>query len=296
MNHCSVVSCLNRKRDKQFKFFYFPSDPDICSQWVEFCHCPEISDRLLNNGPYGLSKFVICSEHFDPSIVCDVVQRKNAFPTSAVPYRIGKTHMTKRMLLENGFDVEQSGPQERSCGEESLDDVVLVEMLDSEDQDQESNEDDPNFEFIRMKSDDQQFEFEDGFKQEFVESDEKVTEPHSELTSSDVQESEDVADLKECKYCSQFKPRYNYEVAKNKNLEEHIQQNKKKFAEATTKLQKLHDRLTLRKIKRNKLRKMYQELKVRFKRKTTAQEIEATNPPESEEGSASDDESTEPWW
>ncbi|XP_062551496.1 uncharacterized protein LOC134216665 [Armigeres subalbatus] len=294
MNHCSVVSCLNSKRDKQFKFFNFPSDPDICSQWVQFCHCPEISDRLLNNGPYGLTKFVICSEHFDPNVVCDVVHRKLPLPASAVPYRIGKTHMTEKMLLENGFDVKQSRPAhpKRSYVEESFDDVVLVEMLDPEDQNQESNEEDSNFEFIRMKSDDQLFEFENGFKQEFVESDEEVTGPHSELTSSDVQKREKVVVIKECRYCSQFKPRYNYEVAKNKNLEELIKKNKKNIAEATTKLQKLHDRLTLRRIKRNKLKKMYQELKVRFKRQTQ----EGMNPPESEEGSASDDESTEPWW
>lgn len=294
MNHCSVVSCLNKRRDKTYTFFTFPSNPDICSQWVEFCHSTELTERLLNSGPYGLSKFVICSEHFDPHIV--VVNRKIRVDT--VPNRIGKTHMTEKMLLEIGFNPEQcqTANQKRSQDKRPFIDAVLVEMLDPDDLDQEATNEDSNFEFVRMKSDDQQFEFEDGFKQEFVESDEEMIEVQPVSNGVEVQTQAVEAVKKGCKNCSNFKLRYENQVAQNKHLEDLIKQNKKNIVESTTTLQKLHDRLTLRRMKRNKLKKMYQELKKRLEREPPELEIEETKPPESEEGDASDDETTDPWW
>ncbi|XP_019549366.3 uncharacterized protein LOC109419593 [Aedes albopictus] len=277
MNHCGVVSCLNRKGDKRYKFFTFPSDPDRCAQWVEFCHCPEITERFTATGPYGMSKYVICSQHFDPSMVAEVIGRRVTLFPGAVPNRIGKTHMTRKMLLEKGFDLEAEP-------EALLDpphiDTVLVEMLEPHEMERESAGDGANFEFIRLKSDDQQFQFENGFKQEFVE-------PVEVQTS---------VPKKQCKICSNFKPRYEHEVKKNKRLQNLIEHNKKKLANTTTKLQKMHDRITLRKVRRDELKRKYAELKKQLAKGTLEMQQESiTVESDEEEDEGSFDELTA-WW
>lgn len=283
MNHCSVISCLNSKGDKRYKFFTFPTDLDRCVQWVEFCHCPEVTERLTTTGPYGMAKYVICSQHFDPSIVAKVVGRKTSLPSDAVPDRIGITHMTRKMLLEKGFDLEEvpvASPEPPY-----IDTVVLVEMLEPDEMEQETTGEGSNFEFIRLKTDDEQFQFEDGFKQEFVET---VEEVQAQLPVS--------APKNQCKDCANFKPRYEYEIMKNKRLEDLIEQNKKKLADKTTKLQMMHDRITLRKMRRDELKKKYVELKRQFARGTTLEMGKETVTVESEEDDDGSFDEAAAWW
>ncbi|XP_021701324.1 uncharacterized protein LOC110676710 [Aedes aegypti] len=285
MNHCCVISCLNGRKNKTHKFFNFPPDPDRCAQWVEFCHHPSISERLTASGPYSLAKYGICSEHFDPAIVEEVMRKKIRLPADAVPDRIGRTFMTQKMLLDRGFSLDNYNLSSEGCRRLERSpvkhiDAVLVEMLDPDEMKQETAEEGSNFEFVRLKSDHQQFKFEDGFKKEYVD-------PGASHQPK-----------KKCKMCSNFKPRYQYEVKKNKNLEEQINENKKQIADMSTKLQKMHDRITLRKARREELRKKYTELKNQKRGKgTTSLDISAeeANAADSEDDDASFDEATA-WW
>ncbi|XP_065078402.1 uncharacterized protein LOC135701512 [Ochlerotatus camptorhynchus] len=287
MNHCCVISCLNKRNDKRHKFFAFPSDLDVCTQWVDFCHCPEISERLTSGGPYGLRKFTICSEHFEPSAV-KAVDWNGQLPVNTVPVRIGKTHMTQDMLLEKGFTLE---PQ--TDNEAHSIDQVLVEMLSPEEMDNEP-EDESNFEFVgvkRIKMEQLELQFEDEIKQEPVEQEQPQTAVEERATKEECSAAPVTQKQEPCVYCVNFKPRYEYELKKNKRLEEVIAQNKKKIANETTKMQKLHDRFTLKKLKRNELRKKFSELRKRCKKGIP---LDTITEPVTE--SDDDDDEAGAWW
>lgn len=293
MAHCCVISCLNRRKDKIHKFFTFPSDLDICTRWVDFCHCPETSERFITGGPYGLHNYAICAEHFDGRTLT-AVDRKGQLPAGAVPVRIGKTHMTQEMLLEKGFTLET---------QDAAVDTVLVEMLSPEEMDME-HEDESNFEFVKVKHMNEEqlrIKFEDEIKQEPVEEEPPQT-PLSavkeRVKAEDLSRNLDtvvpvVKKHEPCKDCASFKPRYKYELEKNNQLEEVIAHNKKRIATETIKLQKLHDRLTLKRMKYFELKKQLYELRKRWKKGVPVEELAERA---AESRSSDDVDDADAWW
>ncbi|XP_062551825.1 uncharacterized protein LOC134216724 [Armigeres subalbatus] len=62
---CSVNDCINNVSRNISKSFYgFPKDSETCLMWVKFCGCKDLERIFFSDGPSGLCKRRICSDHF----------------------------------------------------------------------------------------------------------------------------------------------------------------------------------------------------------------------------------------
>lgn len=273
MNRCCVISCLNKRSEKQFKFFKFPSDPSLCLQWVEFCHCPETTERFASGGPFALQKFVICSEHFDTSDIKDTTNGPSLLQ-EAVPINIGRTYMTPEMLMERGFNVEVRVKQEESEQNEQLlqfshiPDEVVVEMIDPDDIKQEQmetqikqepEEDNPLALYQMAPRETQLSSMPELSKNHLLRKNDNNSlvppSPQSQVKCKGI-----------CIGASRFRERYELEIAKNKRLEKRTEELKKQFAEKVGRMQKIEDLLELKKQKKDRLKEKYQQLKIQYKK------------------------------
>lgn len=252
-----------------------------------------------------MRKFAVCSEHFDPAVLI-AVNRKGQLPPDTIPVRVGKTHMTRQMLLVQGFTTEAV-----TFDETHPSDLVLVEMLDNAEEvtikREPGAEESDLFEFVRVKRMDEEERrnnFEDEIKQEPVDETEAEPTPVA-VEDKQAPEKEPSNDLnpevpptvkkhKPCEQCASFKPRYKYEVRKNKRLEEAIAQNKKRIVIETARLQKLDERLALKTRKRIELQNKLSELRKRWKNGVPLNEI--LQPAAVADSSGDDDGQTEAWW
>ncbi|KXJ62438.1 uncharacterized protein LOC109415311 [Aedes albopictus] len=64
---CAVNDCINNNSKHISKSFYgFPRDSETCLAWVKFCGTKELELVFFSQGPEGLQKLKMCSDHFGP--------------------------------------------------------------------------------------------------------------------------------------------------------------------------------------------------------------------------------------
>ncbi|XP_058450207.1 uncharacterized protein LOC131429830 [Malaya genurostris] len=258
MSRCCVISCLNKRSEKQVKFFNFPTDPTICSQWVEFCHCPETLRRFEEGGSTAMRKFAICSEHFEPTLV--KTAGKGHLPNDAVPDSIGTTYMTPTMLREKGFNIEEVPVKNEPVHEIFLDatyapDEFLVEMLCPEEINEESDND-----IMSMTANSL-----DTSVSQSTEQERSIT-PTASIVSNNIKQNsiyDKHASVKckgFCKSSYNFRSRYETQRNKNREIQVSIEKSKIRLAKMTAKVQKMADKVALKRQKRDQLNERYKEM------------------------------------
>lgn len=286
MSRCCVISCLHKRGENRHKFFRFPPDRDLCQQWVEFCHCPETSERFNTGGPTALHNFAVCSQHFDRKAVAIAAYESGRLPKGTVPVNIGSTYMTAEMLVEHGFKLnipEQENSPENAAAPEhvmatmfSADEMVHqlfeVEMLDEESEQSMEGDDKPS------------------------QSTQRVNEQAASQQSKKTNQSSTPSEPTSCLLCMVYKGQYGMAKLECKRLTKKIGINKETVTEFTTKVQKYSDLIAIQKSKLKRLRLKFAELKnPRKKRASTSDNDRETRECDTSEDEADFDES-KAWW
>ncbi|EAT33464.1 AAEL010250-PA [Aedes aegypti] len=96
---CSVYDCVNNSSRHFSKSFYsFPRDSETCLAWVKFCGCKDLELVFFSQGPWGLDKYKVCSDHFAPESFRNTYQKDKGLLFGAKP--VYPAHLWKETVGE----------------------------------------------------------------------------------------------------------------------------------------------------------------------------------------------------